>query len=151
MLLLSFGNYILRYFGSAEGSKFVEMASVDNVKRTWVNYGILRDWTDPVQGQVKLLCNFCLHCHCITCSSCLMSWVLLSFCNALPVGDMMFKAFIVIIQSVVLVGWRISLLCYWSEECVAADGRNICQLTVWALITSILFYYSCVIVTLQHR
>ena len=27
-----------RYFGSAEGSKFVEMASVDNVKRTWVNY-----------------------------------------------------------------------------------------------------------------
>ena len=57
MLLLSFGNYILRYFGSAEGSKFVEMASVDNVKRTWVNYGILRDWTDPVQGQVKLLCK----------------------------------------------------------------------------------------------
>ena len=31
----------------------MEMASVDNVKRTWVNYGILRDWTDPVQGEVK--------------------------------------------------------------------------------------------------
>jgi len=28
-----------RYFGSVEGSKFVEMVSVDNVKRTWVNYG----------------------------------------------------------------------------------------------------------------
>ena len=43
---------LCRYFGSAEGSKFVEMASVDNVKRTWVNYGIPRDWIDPVQGQV---------------------------------------------------------------------------------------------------
>ena len=28
-----------RYFGSAEDSKFVEMASVDNVKRTWVGPG----------------------------------------------------------------------------------------------------------------
>ena len=41
-----------RYFGSAEGSKFVEEASVNNVKRTWVNYGIERDWTHPQQGQV---------------------------------------------------------------------------------------------------
>ena len=41
-----------RYFGSAEGSKFVEMASVDNVKRTWVNYGMAREWSDPTQGQV---------------------------------------------------------------------------------------------------
>ena len=41
-----------RYFGSAEGSKFVEMASVDNVKRTWVNYGVAREWSDPTQGQV---------------------------------------------------------------------------------------------------
>ena len=41
-----------RYFGSAEGSKFVEMASVDNVKRTWVNYGVAREWNDPTQGQV---------------------------------------------------------------------------------------------------
>jgi len=32
-----------RYFGSVEGSKFVEMASVDNVKRTWVNYSGTRD------------------------------------------------------------------------------------------------------------
>ena len=35
-----------------EGSKFVEMASVDNVKRTWVNYGGAREWSDPTQGQV---------------------------------------------------------------------------------------------------
>ena len=41
-----------RYFGSAEGSKFVEMASVDNVKRTWVNYGAAWEWSDPTQGQV---------------------------------------------------------------------------------------------------
>ena len=41
-----------RYFGSAEGNKFVEMASVDNVKRTWVNYGVTREWSDPTQGQV---------------------------------------------------------------------------------------------------
>ena len=42
-----------RYFGSVEGSKFVEMASVDNVKRTWVNYGGTREWSDPTQGQVR--------------------------------------------------------------------------------------------------
>ena len=41
-----------RYFGSAEGSKFVEMVSVDNVKRTWVNYGVAQEWSDPTQGQV---------------------------------------------------------------------------------------------------
>jgi aldehyde dehydrogenase (NAD+) len=39
------------YFGSAEGSKYVEMASVDNIKRTWVNYGMERDWMDKEQGQ----------------------------------------------------------------------------------------------------
>ena len=44
-----------RYFGSAEGSKFVEMASVDNVKRTWVNYGLPRDWSSAEQGQVRKL------------------------------------------------------------------------------------------------
>ena len=41
-----------RYFGSAEGSLFVERESVGNVKRTWVNYGLKRDWTDPHQGEV---------------------------------------------------------------------------------------------------
>ena len=33
-------------------SKFVKMVSVDNVKRTWVNYGGTREWSDPTQGQV---------------------------------------------------------------------------------------------------
>lgn len=32
------------YFGSAEGSAMVERASVNNLKRTWVNYGRPRDW-----------------------------------------------------------------------------------------------------------
>ena len=41
----------LWYFGSAEGSKFVEHTSAVNVKRTWVNYGTTRDWADPSQGQ----------------------------------------------------------------------------------------------------
>lgn len=39
------------YFGSAEGSKFVEHTSSENVKRTWVNYGVERDWFDVHQGQ----------------------------------------------------------------------------------------------------
>ena len=39
------------YFGTAEGSKFVEYVSAENVKRTWVNYGKDRDWTDAEQGQ----------------------------------------------------------------------------------------------------
>jgi aldehyde dehydrogenase (NAD+) len=40
----------LWYFGSAEGSYFVELLSASNMKRTWVNYGEPRDWTDPRQG-----------------------------------------------------------------------------------------------------
>ncbi len=47
---------ICRYFGSAEGSKFVEAGSVENVKRTWVDYGVPRDWTKPNQGQVRGCC-----------------------------------------------------------------------------------------------
>ena len=39
------------YFGSAEGSKFVEWSSSVNVKRTFVNYGQSRDWRDNSQGQ----------------------------------------------------------------------------------------------------
>jgi aldehyde dehydrogenase (NAD+) len=39
------------YFGSAEGSYFVELLSISNMKRTWVDYGEPRDWTDPHQGQ----------------------------------------------------------------------------------------------------
>ncbi len=38
------------YFGGAEGSKHVEALSASNMKRTWVSYGIARDWTDPEQG-----------------------------------------------------------------------------------------------------
>ena len=38
------------YFGSAEGSKYVEYGSASNVKRTLVNYGKVRDWADPQQG-----------------------------------------------------------------------------------------------------
>ncbi len=39
------------YFGPAEGSTLVEAASITNMKRTWVNYGHARDWTDRVQGE----------------------------------------------------------------------------------------------------
>ena len=39
------------YFGCAEGSKYVEYISAENVKRTWVNYGYDRDWEDSEQGQ----------------------------------------------------------------------------------------------------
>ena len=38
------------YFGSAEGSYHVEYESASNMKRTWVSYGIERDWLDPYQG-----------------------------------------------------------------------------------------------------
>jgi aldehyde dehydrogenase (NAD+) len=41
----------LWYFGSKEGSKFVEYASSENMKRTWVNYGKLRDWFNPMHGE----------------------------------------------------------------------------------------------------
>ncbi len=52
--------FFTRYFGSAEGSKFVEATSVCNVKRTWVNYGQDRDWTDPQQGQVCVCVYVCV-------------------------------------------------------------------------------------------
>src|SRR5713226_1804633 len=39
------------YFGTAEGSKLVEMASAGNMKRTWVSYGHARNWLDQVQGE----------------------------------------------------------------------------------------------------
>jgi aldehyde dehydrogenase (NAD+) len=43
------------YFGSDIGSKFVEFASAESVKRTWVDYGKRREWLDDKQGQVILL------------------------------------------------------------------------------------------------
>jgi aldehyde dehydrogenase (NAD+) len=39
------------YFGSAEGSYHVEYESAANMKRTWVGYGLPRDFTDPEQGE----------------------------------------------------------------------------------------------------
>ena len=39
------------HFGSAEGARDVEIASTGNMKRTWVSYGLARDWYDAEQGQ----------------------------------------------------------------------------------------------------
>lgn len=39
------------YFGTAEGSYHVEYLSASNMKRTWVNYGVSRDWFDRQQGE----------------------------------------------------------------------------------------------------
>jgi aldehyde dehydrogenase (NAD+) len=41
----------LWYFGSNEGSKLVEDAAAENMKRTWVNYGKYRDWFNPQHGE----------------------------------------------------------------------------------------------------
>jgi aldehyde dehydrogenase (NAD+) len=41
----------LWYFGTREGSTAVEKASIGNMKRTWVSYGLPRNWMDPHQGQ----------------------------------------------------------------------------------------------------
>jgi aldehyde dehydrogenase (NAD+) len=38
----------LWYFGKAELSAEVERLSTGNMKRTWVDYGVARDWTDDV-------------------------------------------------------------------------------------------------------
>ena len=40
----------LWYFGNVEGSRQVEERSAFNMKRTWVNYGEARDWTNKEQG-----------------------------------------------------------------------------------------------------
>ncbi len=39
------------YFGSAEGSYHVEYESAVNMKRTWVGYGLPRDWMSREQGE----------------------------------------------------------------------------------------------------
>ena len=39
------------YFGSAEGSYHVEYESAANMKRTWVGYGLPRDWMSPIKVQ----------------------------------------------------------------------------------------------------
>ncbi len=38
------------YFGTAEGSYHAEYESAANMKRTWVNYGLPRDWTSEEEG-----------------------------------------------------------------------------------------------------
>ncbi|MEM7105639.1 MAG: aldehyde dehydrogenase family protein [Bacteroidota bacterium] len=38
------------YFGSKDGSKLVEHASAENMKRTWVSFGKHRDWNNPAHG-----------------------------------------------------------------------------------------------------
>ncbi len=43
------------YVGPAAGSRMVELASVGNMKRTWVNYGRRRDWFDRTQGEGREL------------------------------------------------------------------------------------------------
>ncbi|HET8835791.1 MAG TPA: aldehyde dehydrogenase family protein [Gemmatimonadales bacterium] len=39
------------YFGTAAGGAEVERLSSGNMKRTWVDYGKRRDWTDPLAGE----------------------------------------------------------------------------------------------------
>jgi aldehyde dehydrogenase (NAD+) len=39
------------YFGSAKGGAEVERLSSGNMKRTWVNHGRDRDWTDVREGE----------------------------------------------------------------------------------------------------
>lgn len=39
------------YFGTVEGSKKVEFAAAENMKRTWVNYGKQRDWFKSQHGE----------------------------------------------------------------------------------------------------
>lgn len=40
----------LWYFAEDDGSAQVERLAAGNMKRTWVNHGLARDWFDPVQG-----------------------------------------------------------------------------------------------------
>ncbi len=42
------------YFGSAAGSATVERASASNMKRTWVNNGLARDWLDERHAELFL-------------------------------------------------------------------------------------------------
>ncbi len=39
------------YHGTEQGSSNVEFAAAQNMKRTWVNFGVDRDWMDMEQGQ----------------------------------------------------------------------------------------------------
>ena len=39
------------YFGTPEGSRQIEFASAENMKRTWVNHGKYRDWRKSGEGE----------------------------------------------------------------------------------------------------
>lgn len=41
----------LWYFGDQAGSELVEQQAAENMKRTWVNYGLYRNWLDKTQGE----------------------------------------------------------------------------------------------------
>ncbi len=41
----------LWYFGTLEGSKLIENAAAENMKRTWVNFGKQRDWSENHAGE----------------------------------------------------------------------------------------------------
>ncbi|MBT8038774.1 MAG: aldehyde dehydrogenase family protein [Xanthomonadales bacterium] len=41
----------LWYWGSRSGSRMIEEAAAESMKRTWVNYGLHHDWFDAEQGQ----------------------------------------------------------------------------------------------------
>jgi aldehyde dehydrogenase (NAD+) len=41
----------LWYWGSRSGSRMIEEAAAESMKRTWVNYGLHHDWFDTEQGQ----------------------------------------------------------------------------------------------------
>jgi aldehyde dehydrogenase (NAD+) len=43
----------LWYWGSPEGSAEVERLAAGNMKRSWVNYGRARDWTDAAHGPTE--------------------------------------------------------------------------------------------------
>ena len=39
------------YFGNKKGSREIEFLGSDNMKRTWVNFGKYRDWSNNDEGQ----------------------------------------------------------------------------------------------------
>ncbi len=49
------------YFGSAAGSKQMELLGTDNMKRTWVNYGLHRDWMKDSHGQGREFLRHATH------------------------------------------------------------------------------------------
>jgi len=48
-----YGVDALWYFGSREGCAEVEKLAADNMKRTWLNYGMAYDWTNAEQMNAK--------------------------------------------------------------------------------------------------